>query len=74
MSLESELLEVISKYGLATASNKVAGAAGAAPSGPKLGVGGVASYIREIITGDVAFDERVLKQVTTVLTRGVGGG
>lgn len=69
MSLESELLDVISKYGLATASSKIGSAASAAPM--KTG-GAVASYIREIITGDVAFDERVLKQVTTVLTKGVG--
>ncbi|HEX2827568.1 MAG TPA: hypothetical protein VHP37_14550 [Burkholderiales bacterium] len=72
MSLESELLEVISKYGLASASSKVA-AAGGASLAPKLGGGSpVASYIREIITGDVAFDERVLQQVATVLTKGVG--
>jgi hypothetical protein len=71
MSLESDLLEVIAKHGVATASNRVAAAA-STPS-TALGRGGaVASYIREIITGDVAFDERVLKQVTTVLTKGVG--
>lgn len=70
MSLESELLDVISKYGLASASNKVGGAAAA----PKPGGGAVASYIREIITGDVAFDERVLQQVATVLTKGAGSG
>ena len=78
MSLESELLNVISKYGVSAASNKVSGAAGGVSAGgaSKLGGGGstVASYIREIITGDVAFDERVLQQVTAVLARGVGGG
>jgi hypothetical protein len=74
MSLESELLEVISKYGLATASSKVAATAAttAAAKSPLAPGSTVASYIREIITGDVAFDERVLQQVTTVLAKGVG--
>ena len=71
MSLESELLDVISKYGLSTASSKVAGAASVSP---KLGGAAAASYIREIITGDVAFDERVLQQVANVLVKGVGAG
>lgn len=74
MSLESELLEVISKYGLATASNRVAGTSGTTALGPKLGGGAVASYIREIITGDVAFDTKVLAQVTDVLAKGTSGG
>jgi hypothetical protein len=75
MSLESDLLEVIAKHGLATASTKVTGSAGtAAGAAPKLGGGSaVASYIREIITGDVAFDERVLQKVANVLQKGAGG-
>jgi type IV secretory pathway VirB2 component (pilin) len=73
MSLESELLEVISKYGLATASNRVTATSAAPALAPKLGGGAVASYIREIITGDVAFDAKVLAQVTDVLAKGSAG-
>lgn len=41
----------------------------AIPGPAKLSAGGglVASYIREIITGDVGFDERILTRVGTVL-------
>lgn len=57
-----ELAELMVKHG-------VSGLPGDAVRGPSIpgGPGAVASYIKEIITGDQAFDESVLNQVVSVL-------
>lgn len=64
--LHTELAQLLVKHGVnaASAVTNVAQRPG--------GVGGiapVASYIREIITGDQAFDEKVLERVVTTLKK-----
>lgn len=55
-----DLLAVLAKHG-------VGGLAAASPAALAKPGGAVASYIKEIITGDQAFDENVLARVTKVL-------
>jgi hypothetical protein len=66
--LNKDLLDLLAKHGVGSLPQ-------ATTAGPKLGGAGspVASYIREIITGDQAFDERVLQNVARVLQKGTGG-
>jgi hypothetical protein len=66
-ALTKELLELLSKHGVGGMP-----AAATAPAGSRLPGGAVASYIREIITSDVAFDEKMLGRVTDVLKKGSG--
>ncbi|MGK3996700.1 hypothetical protein [Sorangium sp. So ce1024] len=64
--LQKDLLSVLSKHGV-EGLPKTATVTAARPQS----IGNAASYIREIITGDQAFDERVLSQVAGVLTKSV---
>ena len=64
--LHKDLLDVLAKHGVAGLPAATTAAAGLA----KPGGAAVASYIKEIITGDQAFDERVLQNVAKVLHKG----
>lgn len=71
-SVHDDIAKLISVHG--AESVKSAASAAASPVS-KLGGGStVASYIKEIITGDVAFDENVLARVSKVLSTGAAGG
>jgi hypothetical protein len=59
--LTKDLMTVLARHGVTS----MPAAAVAAPQRP--GPGTVASYIKEIITGDQAFDEQLLARVTKVL-------
>lgn len=66
--LTRDLLQVLAKYGVSgLPTSAVAGGPRSVPSGV------AASYIREIITGDVAFDPGILAQVARILQKGTGG-
>lgn len=62
-ALSRELLEVLAKHGVAGLPKETLGAPAARVPG-----GAAASYIKEIITSDQAFDERTLARVTKVLS------
>ena len=67
-ALSRDMMTVLAKHGVASAAS-AAGVASASSS-PALTAGSqVASYIREIITGDQAFDEATLSRVATVLAK-----
>ena len=63
--LTTELAQLLAKYGATTAATSVAQRTSALGNN----IGQVASYIREIITGDQIFDERVLDRVVTTLKK-----
>lgn len=75
--LNSEVARLINTHGVGAVGAAVASAANppvaSAAKGPAPG-SLAASYIREIITGDQAFDPGVLAQVSKVLAGGSGGG
>lgn len=61
--LEKELLAVLAKHGVAGVQKEAVPAVIRNP-------GQVASYIKEIVGGEVAFDEDVLQRVAAVLNKG----
>jgi hypothetical protein len=63
--LASDMMAVLAKHGVTALPATTTAASQLATSG----VGPVASYIREIITGDQAFDNGVLTQVGTMLSK-----
>ncbi|MBV1856444.1 hypothetical protein [Catellatospora tritici] len=71
-ALSNDLLAVLAKHGVEALPSDVTAAPATAARGPRDG-SLAASYIREIITGDQAFDEQVLTQVSSLLARGGGG-
>ena len=60
--LSKDLAELVSRHGVSGLSSEMT-------RGPKIAnpIGSAASYIKEIITGDQAFDEQVLSRVVGVL-------
>ena len=72
--MANELASVLSRYGVRGLSQELTrGGVGATAAGGGLArqtPGAVASYIREIITGDQAFDEQMLGRVAGMLMRG----
>lgn len=70
--LNDDIARLISKHGVDAVKQATNVAQSSATKiGPN--IGNVASYIKEIITGDQAFDERVLARVSKVLSSGGGG-
>lgn len=70
--LHEDIARLISTHGVDAVKNATSVAHSQATKiGPN--IGNVASYIKEIITGDQAFDERVLARVSKVLSQGGGG-
>jgi hypothetical protein len=65
-----DLMAVLAKHGVTGLPSAVTQPSGAT-TGPQLG-GAAASYIREIITGNQAFDEQMLGRVANVLSKGSG--
>lgn len=68
-NVHEDVARLISTHGLdaVKAATNVAQATAVAP---KSNLGQAASYIKEIITGDQAFDEKVLARVSKVLSSG----
>lgn len=69
--LNADIARLVSTHGVEAVKQATSVAASA---GSKIGInpGTVASYIKEIITGDQAFDEKVLARVSKVLSAGGG--
>ena len=67
-TVHEDVAKLINTHGLNAVTSATAAAAGTAS---QIGGGStVASYIKEIITGDQAFDENVLARVSKVLSSG----
>jgi hypothetical protein len=70
-NVHEDVARLINTHGL-EAVKAATNVAQAAAATPKSNIGQAASYIREIITGDQAFDENVLARVSKVLSSSGG--